>query len=451
MADTVNIDVFSYTRYPTRVPIIYKDHPVYDYACNEPTLLQLIQLPNYVIKEAGTDTVITGRNIEDYFPHGGGGGGEGGTKDYRELEHKPTINGVELNNNRTAAQLNLMGIPSASSSLKVGQILTVKTVSGGKIADLSAIDDPSATKEDTANKITSLKDYEVGKTPEKFPTADAVVNLINDLDMTQVDLSASESIASIKEENGKLTVTKQNIDIKSNAVSGMTSYKKPTTLDTKNILASDSLNTAIGKLERNLDDKLDDGNYAASSTKGGSATSAVALDSKNIGSETQGVYFDNTGKPVAMTHTLNEDVPVGAVFTDTTYSAETNSGINIDEDNKITNTGVRGFVDSLEADANGTLRVNVNGTETTVTPKGLAAGAFKTIDSTPTKDSENLITSGGVKTELDKVNTEIDKKNDKILVFETMEDYQAAYEAGKVPEGTFFVIETEENSEEESP
>jgi len=55
--------------------------------------------------------------------------------------------------------------------------------------------------------------------------------------------------------------------------------------------------------------------YAGSSSSGGSATSAVKLDS-SAGSATQPVYFSG-GKPVACTYTLGKSVPSNAVFTDT--------------------------------------------------------------------------------------------------------------------------------------
>ena len=56
-------------------------------------------------------------------------------------------------------------------------------------------------------------------------------------------------------------------------------------------------------------------NYAGSSSAGGSATSAVKLDS-SAGSVTQPVYFEN-GVPKATTYTLGKSVPSNAVFTDT--------------------------------------------------------------------------------------------------------------------------------------
>ena len=56
--------------------------------------------------------------------------------------------------------------------------------------------------------------------------------------------------------------------------------------------------------------------YAGSSSAGGSATSAVKLDTSSAGSATQPVYFSG-GKPVACTYTLGKSVPSNAVFTDT--------------------------------------------------------------------------------------------------------------------------------------
>ena len=59
-------------------------------------------------------------------------------------------------------------------------------------------------------------------------------------------------------------------------------------------------------------------NYAGSASAGGSANSAVKLDT-SAGSATQPVYFSG-GKPVATTYSLGASVPAGAKFTDTTYS-----------------------------------------------------------------------------------------------------------------------------------
>lgn len=63
-------------------------------------------------------------------------------------------------------------------------------------------------------------------------------------------------------------------------------------------------------------------NYAGSATAGGSATSAVALDSHSIGGTTQPVYFSSQGKPVAIDYTIATSVPANAVFTDTHHQAK---------------------------------------------------------------------------------------------------------------------------------
>lgn len=75
--------------------------------------------------------------------------------------------------------------------------------------------------------------------------------------------------------------------------------------------------------ESEIDSKLDGKansshthNYAGSSSAGGSANSAVKLDTTTSGSATQPVYFSE-GKPVACTYTLGKSVPSNAVFTDT--------------------------------------------------------------------------------------------------------------------------------------
>lgn len=59
-------------------------------------------------------------------------------------------------------------------------------------------------------------------------------------------------------------------------------------------------------------------NYAGSKSVGGSANSAVKLDS-SAGNATQPVYFKD-GKPVVIGYTIAKSVPANAKFTDTTYS-----------------------------------------------------------------------------------------------------------------------------------
>lgn len=83
----------------------------------------------------------------------------------------------------------------------------------------------------------------------------------------------------------------------------------------------------VAKLKALLAGKSNTGhthNYAGSASAGGSATSAVKLDTSTAGSATQPAYFTG-GKPTACTYSLGSSVPSGAKFTDTTYSAATTS------------------------------------------------------------------------------------------------------------------------------
>ena len=77
-----------------------------------------------------------------------------------------------------------------------------------------------------------------------------------------------------------------------------------------------------GKAESVFAAKSHTHNYAGSGSAGGSANSAVKLDTATAGSATKPVYISG-GKPVACTHSLGKDVPANAVFTDHTYAKMT--------------------------------------------------------------------------------------------------------------------------------
>ena len=64
-------------------------------------------------------------------------------------------------------------------------------------------------------------------------------------------------------------------------------------------------------------------NYAGSGSAGGSANSAVKLDTATAGSTTQPVYFSG-GKPVAIGYTIAKSVPADAKFTDTWRGIQNN-------------------------------------------------------------------------------------------------------------------------------
>lgn len=84
-----------------------------------------------------------------------------------------------------------------------------------------------------------------------IPVQEAIASAIGTLDVAAVSVGTAETIKSISETDGKIAVTKQSIAIKSNQVNKMTSYSKATSPSA--IATSDSLNTAVGKLEYKVD------------------------------------------------------------------------------------------------------------------------------------------------------------------------------------------------------
>lgn len=100
----------------------------------------------------------------------------------------------------------------------------------------------------------------------------------------------------------------------------------------QNNLTSDATDQSLSAAQGKVLKALVDGkaaashthNYAGSSSAGGSANSAVKLDTDTAGSATQPVYFKG-GKPAACSYTLGKSVPSNAVFTDTTYGVATAS------------------------------------------------------------------------------------------------------------------------------
>lgn len=136
--------------------------------------------------------------------------------------------------------------------------------------------------------------------------------------------------------------------------------------------------------------------YAGAASSGGSATSAVKLDTSTAGSATQPVHFSG-GKPVACTYTLGKSVPSNAKFTDTTYSDAT--------------TSAHGLMTAAD-------KTKLN---------GIANGANKTVvDSTISQSSTNPVQNGAITKRLqflysfkisrDKWNESSDKSNWNVIV-----------------------------------
>ena len=86
--------------------------------------------------------------------------------------------------------------------------------------------------------------------------------------------------------------------------------------------ANTTINITVPTTASDVSALPDTTKYAASSTAGGSATSAVKLDNAaDAGATNKPVYFNN-GKPTAIAYEVNKAVPADAVFTDTTYESK---------------------------------------------------------------------------------------------------------------------------------
>ena len=152
-------------------------------------------------------------------------------------------------------------------------------------------------------------------------------------------------------------------------------------------------------------------NYAGSSSVGGSATSAVKLDS-SAGSATNPIYFSN-GKPAACTYTLGKSVPSDAKFTDTTYNNAT--------------TSTDGLMSSSD-------KTKLN---------GIAAGATKTIvdsalSSTSTNPVQNKVIYGAIssKADLDTsgkvLSSQLPSYVDDVLEYSAKSNFPSTGESGKI-------------------
>lgn len=111
-------------------------------------------------------------------------------------------------------------------------------------------------------------------------------------------------------------VTDTNYATRTNA--GIAQIGDNITVDNKGLisLVKDNVIAALGFTPANNNHTH---NYAGSGSAGGSANSAVKLDTATAGSATKPVYISG-GKPVACTYSLGKDVPANAVFTDHTYA-----------------------------------------------------------------------------------------------------------------------------------
>lgn len=199
-----------------------------------------------------------------------GGGGGSGTDNYNDLSNLPQINGETLAGNKTAENLGLQdaltfdSTPTKNSTNPV-ESGGVYNALAGKQDNLTFDDDPT---ENSTNPVKSGGVYSAlaGKqdnltfdgaydaSTNKAATESTVTNAIAGLDVSEYSVDADETISSISETDGKVSVTKQDIVIASSQVVAMTGYTKPSSAPaTPAIQQGDTANAAIGKLEYKAD------------------------------------------------------------------------------------------------------------------------------------------------------------------------------------------------------
>lgn len=279
---------------------------------------------------------------------------------------------------------------------------TVKVVIAGKESKSKEVSVKGLSN--AAYKDVDTAIDETTKDSENLPTTKAVKESL-DKKVDTSKLGDSNGVATLDENKKLKSAQLPSHNHGSNEVNAMTGYSKPSTLADKTIKNTDTLNDAIGKLEKSLDDKMDNGNYAGSSSKGGSATSAEKLtNTEQIGTNTKPVYFSADGVPVAIDYKLEKDVPSTAKLTDTTYSAGTGLRIDSTDNNKIHNMGVLSVNESA---TNGSIDITIgkNGAETSETKSisihGLADAAYKDVDKAfgvPTLDANVKISVNQIPT-----------------------------------------------------
>ena len=215
-------------------------------------------------------------------------------------------------------------------------------------------------KQYTLRPFTSLWNW-IKSNLAKVATSGSYNDLTNKPDIPTVDSSFSES--------------------GTNAVAGNTILAA---------LNSKANKTELQALSNQVSNKADADhthNYAGSSTVGGSATTANALTSKNIGSDTQPVYFNSTGTPSPIKYTLG-DASTKTIKTATAVSSA--AWVNLATGQKyIPDMAFLSYWNGAVNDQGGSNLKYCN--------KGaFGTAATKGVDTDVTSNSANLVTSGGV-------------------------------------------------------
>ena len=233
-----------------------------------------------------------------------------------------TVNGKALSSNITLSASDIGADASGSASTVQGNLdshtgdtsnphgVTKSQVGLGNVPNVATNDQtPTYTQATTLANLTSGEKLSVsfGKIMK------AIADLISHIGNTSNPHSVTKSQVGLGNVDNTADSTK--------SVKYATTAGSLTNL-TATVAELNYVDGVTSNIQTQLDGKAPDGNYAGSSSAGGSANSAVKLDTTTAGSGTQPVYFSG-GKPVATTYSLAKSVPSDAKFTDTTYDIAT--------------------------------------------------------------------------------------------------------------------------------
>lgn len=275
-----------------------------------------------------------------------------------KLNTPVTINGVDFDGSKNITIEDNTKETPANAQAKANKALQdAKTYSDGKLTE---------SRKYTDTKVTDL----IGSAPTTLNTlkklADAIDNNPNFATSitTLIGTKSDKSYVDGQMQNKANIVHEHN----SSQITSMSSYSKPTT--TSAIATGDSLNVAIGKLERALDSKQSSGNYALSnhdhdtrylSITGNAVSANRLINTRNIaltGSVTGTVGF-NGASDVNITTTLKSPIS-GAWFNGGAITVSTDGAAKLGKYLDFHNSSASTNNFDTRLQCNGTTRNTVN-------------------------------------------------------------------------------------------
>ncbi len=235
----------------------------------------------------------------------------------------------------------------------------------------------------TDTKVTGVSNH---YTPSQSTTKSASGGTLTDITnssagvnvVTGVEMDAAGHVTGVTSKALKSVNTNTTYSTGTASVSGLTKLYTSTGTNTDGTMTQSAITTALsGKAASSHTHS-----YAGSSSAGGAANSANKLNT-DAGSTTTPVYFSN-GVPVALSYSINKNVPSDAVFTDTHYTSKNvvtgseystanaaatngNARLNHVENGSVTSSHIiKGTgATTVTSDSDGTITINSTDTNTT--------------------------------------------------------------------------------------